>query len=136
MDIQEYKKLIESQKTALQNKVDAAIKQAVDFIKTEQTCLLTFIESHPRIEWKFEFEELKIHSTINDEDEYKEMYQGRRDLRNSSRNLSNSNGHYRPQTNYNNEFINRIPSINEDPMHWFAYPGELSHDSFRLRPEK
>ena len=66
MEIGEYKKLIESQKNTLQSKVDATMKQAVDLIKSQQSCLWKHIESNPKNEWKFELEAIEIRNTLED----------------------------------------------------------------------
>ena len=72
METEQYKKLMDSQKSALQTKVEAAIKQAVDHIKMKQNCLSEFIESHPRINWKFEFEGINIDSFVEENVEFQE----------------------------------------------------------------
>ena len=66
MEIREYQKLIESQKNTPQAKVDAAIKQAVDLLKSQQSCLWDHIESNPKNEWKFDLEIIKIQNSLDD----------------------------------------------------------------------
>ena len=72
MENEQYKKNMDSQKSALQTKVDAAIKQAIDHIKMRQNCLSDFIESHPRMNWKFEFQGINIDATVEENVEFEE----------------------------------------------------------------
>lgn len=73
MEIREYQKLIESQKNTLQTKVNAAINQAVDLIKSQESCLWKQIESNPKNEWKFDLETIKIQNSLDDSQEVKQQ---------------------------------------------------------------
>ena len=60
----EYQKLINDQKTALQNKVDEAIAEAIEAVETKQSQLWNLIESDPRIPWKFQLENITVEACV------------------------------------------------------------------------
>ena len=60
----DYQKLINDQKTALQNKVDEAIAEAMEALETKQCQLWNLIESDPRIPWKFQLENITVKACV------------------------------------------------------------------------
>ena len=64
MEVADYEKLVNNQKTALQAKVDQVIAEAMGSIETKQCQLLKLIESDPRNPWKFQLDSIKVLASV------------------------------------------------------------------------